>query len=197
MKTSKKPIVEKTGWAPAWWHYALGLLAVCVVAFEVYGPALTGPFVYDDVYLPFMNPVYLNQSLAFWANVRPLLMASFWMNYQTSGIEPYPYHWFNVLLHVFNAVLAFAIVRKFLGFAGESGWKREALAIFAGALFLLHPIQTESVAYVASRSEAMSILLFLSAFAVFLYRKSTAISVPIVIAILVLFGLAALTKEHT
>lgn len=187
----------KTSNNPKWWHYALGFLAAFLIAFEVYGPALSGPFVYDDVYLPFMNPTYLDKPLAFWANVRPLLMASYWINYQSSGIEPYAYHWFNVMLHVVNSVLAYLIVRKFLAMAGESGWMREVLAIFAGALFLLHPIQTESVAYVASRSEAMSILFFLGALAVFLYRTSAAISVPAVIAILVLFGLAVLTKEHT
>ncbi len=187
----------KTSNNPRWWHYALGVLAAFLVAFEIYGPALNGPFVYDDVYLPFMNPTYLDKPLTFWANVRPLLMASYWMNYQSSGIEPYAYHWFNVFLHVLNSVLAYAVVRKFLSMVGEAGWMRETLAVFAGALFLLHPIQTESVAYVASRSEAMSILFFLGALAVFMYRKSTAISVPVVVAVLVLFALAALTKEHT
>jgi tetratricopeptide (TPR) repeat protein len=200
MKTSKNPKVETARtptWTPKWWHYAVGILAVFLVAFEIYGPALSGPFVYDDVYLPFMNPYMLDKSLGMWANVRPLLMASFWVNFHNSGIDPYPYHWFNVFLHVLNSVLAYAIVRKFLALAGESAWKREVLAIFAGGLFLLHPVQTESVAYVASRSEAMSILLFLGALAIFLYRKKTAISVPVVIAVLVLFGLACLTKEHT
>ncbi|MEP6536414.1 MAG: hypothetical protein ABJF23_13900 [Bryobacteraceae bacterium] len=187
----------KTSNNPKWWHYALGILAVFLIAFEVYGPALNGPFVYDDVYLPFMNALYLDKPLTFWANVRPLLMASYWMNYQSSGIEPYAYHWLNVALHALNSILAYLVVRKFLTLAGESGWMRETLAIFAGGLFLLHPVQTESVAYVASRSEAMSILFFLGAWAVFLYRKKTAISVPTVIAVLVLFGLACLTKEHT
>ena len=187
----------KTSNNPKWWHYAIGIVAVLLVAFEVYGPALNGPFVYDDVYLPFMNPEYLNKPLTFWANVRPLLMASFWLNYQSSGIEPYAYHWFNVALHALNSILSYLVVRKFLTLAGESGWMRETLAVFSGALFLLHPIQTESVAYVASRSEAMSILFFLGALAVFLYRKSMAISVPAVVAVLVLFALACLTKEHT
>ena len=45
------------------------------------------------------------------------------------------------------------------------------LSVFAGALFLLHPVQTESVAYVASRSETMSVFFFLGAFAVFVYRE--------------------------
>src|SRR5260370_17577880 len=43
----------------------------------------------------------------------------------------------------------------------------------------------------------MSVLLCLSALAMFLYRKSAAITVPVVIAVLVLFALASLTKEHT
>ena len=112
----------KTSNNPKWWHYALGVLAAFLIAFEVYGPALNGPFVYDDVYLPFMNPYYLDKSLKVWANVRPLLMASYWMNYQSSGIEPYAYHWFNVFLHVLNSILSYVVVRKFLVMAGESGW---------------------------------------------------------------------------
>ena len=80
---------------------------------------------------------------------------------------------------------------------GESGWRREVLAAFAGALFLLHPVQTESVAYVASRSEAMSVFFFLSAFAVFAYRPSDAISWPRMVVVLLLYGAACTVKEHT
>ena len=78
----------------------------------------------------------------------------------------------NVVLHAFNAILAALIVRRLLGWVGQTGWTRDVLAVFAGALFLLHPVQTESVAYVASRSEAMSVLFFLRAFAVFVCRET-------------------------
>ncbi len=207
MKTSKHkvPLATTTvstltapaAWTFKWWHYALGLFALFFIAFEVYGPALNGPFVYDDVYLPFMNPYMLDKPLSIWANVRPLLMASYFVNFKMSGIEPYPYHWFNVFIHVLNSALVFVIVRKFLVMAGETIWTRGILSIFAAALFLLHPAQTESVAYVASRSEGLSIFFFLGALAVFLYRPKAAITVPVAIAVLILFGLACLTKEHT
>jgi tetratricopeptide (TPR) repeat protein len=202
MKTSKNRAPIETpaapaAWAPKWWHYAIGFLAFLFVAFEIYGPALSGPFILDDVYLPFFNPNLVNQPLRIWANVRPLLMATYWVNYQISGIEPYSYHWVSVFLHVLNAMLAFALVRKFLAMAGETSWMREVLSVFAAALFLLHPLQTESVAYVTSRSEVLSILFFFLALAVFLFRRNAAISVPVVILVLALFAMAFLTKEHT
>ncbi len=46
------------------------------------------------------------------------------------------------------------------------------LALFAAGLFLLHPVQTESVSYIASRSETLSVFFVLAAFVVFLYRNT-------------------------
>ena len=65
------------------------------------------------------------------------------------------------------------------------------------ALFLLHPVQTEAVGYLAGRSESLSVLFALAAFTVFLYRKETAAPWTTVVAVLLLFGLALLSKEHT
>ncbi len=194
--TQPRAKAEPQPFRPAWWHYLLGFFLLLFLGFEIYQPALNGPFVFDDVYLPFMNRTYFNQPFRMWASVRPLLMLSYWMNYQNSGLEVEPYHLLNILLHTFNSLLASLIVRKFLELAGETGWRREVLAIFSGALFLLHPIQTESVAYVTSRSECLSVFFLLSALAVFLYRKQTTISIPVVIAVLALFGLAVSTKEY-
>ena len=176
-----------------WWWYALGLLAVVLFGFTLYMPALDGPFVLDDLYLPFMNPTLTQQPLRIWMNVRPFLMLTFYANYQLNGTEPYYYHWFNIFFHCLNAVLAWAIVKKLLSIVGE---KRGFLSVFAGLVFLAHPVQTESVSYVASRSEVLSIFFFLAAYAVFLYRKTEAISWGSSIAVLVLFGIAANTKEH-
>ena len=64
-------------------------------------------------------------------------------------------------------------------------------------LFLLHPVQTESVSYIASRSETLSVFFVLAAFVVFLYRRTEDIAVPRVVCILALFAAAALSKEHT
>ncbi len=187
-----------TGPALKPWHYwtALGaaFLAVCIV----YWPAVDGPFVLDDLYLPFTAPEIAGASLAHWVgSVRPLLMFSFWINHAISGMETFSYHFLNLLLHLATGALAFLIVRSFLDRVGESGWKREGLAAFGAGLFLLHPLQTESVAYVASRSETLSVMFFYAAFALFLYRRSEAIGWLEALGVVALFAAAASTKEHT
>src|SRR3954454_21804912 len=92
------------------WVYALGFLLAAFIAFEVYGPALNGEFLFDDSYLPFLMPEVQNAPLRSWLGVRPFLMFSYWLNYQNFGLEPYPYHAVNVVLHVLNSVLAWSIV---------------------------------------------------------------------------------------
>ena len=57
-------------------------------------------------------------------------------------------------------------------------------------------MQTESVAYVASRSENLSVMLYYAAFAVFLYRPGASMTWLRALAIVVLFGAAISTKEH-
>ncbi|MCL4401576.1 MAG: hypothetical protein M1436_02780, partial [Acidobacteria bacterium] len=181
-----------------WWHWALALAGALIAVLEAYGPALRGPFVFDDQYLPFTDPALADQPLHNWfVGVRPLLMFSFWANFRISQLHPLSYHLFNVLFHFITAVLVFLIGRRLLGWAGTKDATREILAAFAGGLFLLHPVQTESVAYVASRSEALSVMFFYAAFALFLYRRSSAVSWPVAAGVLLLFGAAATTKEHT
>jgi tetratricopeptide (TPR) repeat protein len=185
-------------WRLRWWHVAAGALAAALAAFWVYGPALNGPFVFDDQSLPYFSPHWAGRPL--WMaikGVRPFLMFTFWLNSRLAGAEPYLYHLFNLLLHLANSLLVFFIARRILGWAGLDGRRREWLSAFAGAVFLLHPVQTEAVSYVASRSESLSALFCYGAFAVFLYRRSPAVSWGTAFAILALYAAAASTKEHT
>jgi tetratricopeptide (TPR) repeat protein len=69
------------------------------------------------------------------------------------------------------------------------------LAAFAAAIFLLHPVQTEAVAYLAGRSESLSAMFVLATLALFLYRRKAAVSWSVVAAVLALFGLALLSKQ--
>jgi tetratricopeptide (TPR) repeat protein len=182
---------------PQWWHYALGLFALLFLAFEIYQPAIRGPFLFDDRYLPFFLPGWADAPLSHWLKgVRPVLMLSYWANFQISQQDPYWYHVLNVLFHCGNAVLIWLILERVLEWAGVAAPMRRMLAIFGGLLFLVHPIQTESVAYVASRSENLSVLLFNAAFAIFAYRRSVAVSFRIAAAVLILFISACVTKEH-
>jgi len=148
-----------------WWHYAAALTGVFFALWLVYGPALTGPFLLDDSYLPYMLDGYADAPLKEWVKgLRPMLMLSFWLNFKQSAQEPFGYHMVNLALHFANGVWIWMAFRRLLTWAGQQGWRREWLAAFAGGLFLAHPLQTEAVSYVASRSETLSVFFFLGAF---------------------------------
>jgi protein O-mannosyl-transferase len=183
-------------WLPPWWYWLAGLGALFLV-FEAYGPALHSPFVLDDLYLPYADANPPHRLIGWVLLQRPLLMFSFWVDYQLGGADPHGYHTTNVLLHFIVSVVVMFIAARLLEWAGVQGRMRQALAIFAGALFLLHPLQTESVAYVASRSEVLSVLFYYAAFAVFIYSNRDSMSVVRAVAIVALFGAAAASKEHT
>src|SRR5215471_12301552 len=121
MKKTKKPQVERPVEARAivpakrgfvWWPWAVALLGLFIV-FEAYGPALDGPFVLDDRYLPFFNPRIELASFRSWVtSARPLLMASYWVDYQVGQTATHGYHVTNVVLHFLGGViLALAVWR--------------------------------------------------------------------------------------
>ncbi|MBI3684469.1 MAG: hypothetical protein HY235_29185 [Acidobacteria bacterium] len=177
------------------WRLAL-LAAAFFLTLEAYWPSVQGPFLFDDEYLPFMTPGFVEKGVVE-LTARPLLTAGFWLNAKLFGLEPFSYHLINVLLHFINGVLIFLAVRKLLEMAEEQVARREWLAALAGAVFLLHPVQTESVAYVAGRSESFSLLFFLSAYSLFLYKRHDGIGWNAAAGVLGLFCAAFLTKEHT
>ncbi len=130
--------------------------------------------------------------------MRPLLMFSFWLNFQQSAAEStFGYHLVNLFLHFFNSIFIFLAVRKILSWASLEEQNARILSFFAAGLFLLHPAQTESVSYIASRSETLSVFFVLAAFVVFLYRRTAALSISRILCVLVLFAAAGLSKEHT
>src|SRR5712672_1202483 len=180
------------------WPYAVGIAAALIVVFQVYWSVMSGPFMLDDSYLPYMNSSYAAAPLKAWiSGLRPALMFSYWLNFQHAGNQDtFAYHMVNVLLHLFNGAFIYLAVRKLLSWAKADKWHTEALSIFAAGVFLLHPVQTESVSYIASRSETLSVFFVLAAFVVFLYRKSMSVGVGTTVAVLILFGAACLTKEH-
>ena len=96
-KAKRRDKIKPTTAAPArqhWrlktWHVLLGAALALVAVIEVYGPAIYGPFVFDDRYLPFTDPNNRFMTLQGWIEgSRPLLMFSYWLNYQISGESPY------------------------------------------------------------------------------------------------------------
>jgi len=135
-----------------------GILMFLLVA-GIFMPAATHDFItYDD-------PVYVTQNAHVtggltWANVRwafqsteasnwhPLTWLSHMADCQVFGLRPWGHHLTNVLLHAINAALLFAALRRMTG----ALWR----SLFVAALFGLHPLHVESVAWVSERKDVLS-----------------------------------------
>jgi len=194
-----------------WLWWPLGFVAVYLVAYLVYSPALNGQFVFDDLQMLFLDRNARIFPLQVWWGVRPLLATTYWANLHLSSvITPFPYHAVNVFFHATAAILLFFGLRRVLDCALASDapppdvkapeskpWKRDTFAVFGAALFLLHPMQTEAVSYIAQRGEDLGALFYFAAFCVFLYRKPGPVSWPTTAAVIILYGAAVTTKEHT
>jgi tetratricopeptide (TPR) repeat protein len=179
------------------WRLYAAAGAALIAVWWAYAPALHGPFLFDDNVLPFALPGATANLVAWMSGVRPVTMLTYWTNAQLSGNDPFSYHVASVFFHLITSGLVFLIVSRLLAWSGAPESRRPLLAGFASAVYLLHPAQTESVAYLAGRAEAVSVMFAYAAFAVFLYRRQRESTWGTAAAVLALFGAALLSKEHT
>ena len=177
-----------------WGWLLLGAIVLTLVAFE---PSLDGIFVFDDYHLPFADPHAAEMPAHFWiGGVRPVLIATYWANFLLSGTQPFLYHVVNLLLHAGTGVLVFFILERLLALADVAS-SRRWLALFGAALFLLHPLQTESVDYIAGRSELVSSILFFAAWLMFLRSFEEETRFETALWVMFLAGASVLSKEST
>jgi protein O-mannosyl-transferase len=183
---------------PAWIQLLVGTALAIAASFVIFGGSLHGPFLFDDVYLPFIARHMQFVPLKFWVATwnRPLLMFTFWINNEMSGLDTWSYHATNIVLHALNSVLVFLILRWLIERVNVSARATRTLALFGAAIFLAHPLQAEAVAYIASRSETLAVFFLFSSYACFLYCRKRGIGWLPAAGVLVLFGLAQLTKEY-
>jgi protein O-mannosyl-transferase len=147
---------------------ALGLV---LAVLALYWPVRTHGFVnYDDeVYLT-DNP-HVARGLDWgelgWlfthehaANYHPLTWLSHMLDVELFGLEPGPHHLVNVALHALNAVLVLYLARALLGSAWAAG--------LAAALFALHPLRVESVAWASERKDVLCASFYLGALLAYL-----------------------------
>jgi tetratricopeptide (TPR) repeat protein len=181
---------------PGGWNWLWLLAGFVALTFLAFSPSLGGVFVFDDYHLPFSDPNAAEAPWRFWiGGVRPVLVATYWANFLLSGTQPLSYHVVNLLLHAGAGVLVFFILDRVLEISGLKDGRRRWYALFGAALFLLHPLQTESVDYIAGRSELVAGFLFFAAWLVFLRSFEGAVGFGRALAILVLAGAAVLGKE--
>ena len=90
---------------------------------------------------------------------RPLVNLSFAINHAWGGLDPFGYHVLNLVIHISAGLTLFGLVRRTLASAQlrpQFGADGPLLAGAAALLWLVHPLQTESVTYVVQRSESLA-----------------------------------------
>jgi Tfp pilus assembly protein PilF len=162
----------------------------------LYSPAFHGKFIFDDLALPFCRTPRTTALLPWLDTTRPVLMFSYWLNYRFGDQQPFGYHFVNFLIHAANTGLVFLVLFRLLTGAGWRRQKTIAASAIGSAVFAIHPLQTESVSYIAGRSESLAAFFCLLAYTLFLYRRREAISWREAAAVLVLFALGVKTKEN-
>lgn len=132
-------------------------LLLLVLAFLAYLPATGGGFIWDDAEHLTENPCIVGPlGLAqIWTSVRasncPLVLTTFWLEHRLWGLEPWPYHAVNILMHAAAALVLWRVLLR-LGIPG---------AWLGAALWALHPVQAESVAWITELKNTQSALFFL------------------------------------
>ncbi len=148
------------------------LLLLCASMLFIYSPIWHGQFVYDDLWYIVRNP-FIHHRLSFVSLFtdagttaapasglstdiyRPLTTLWFWIDAHLWGPDTLPYHIENLLLHAINGFLIFTLLRRWMG---------NSTAALAGcAVFLLHPVQVQSVAWITQRSSLASTACLLAA----------------------------------
>jgi tetratricopeptide (TPR) repeat protein len=143
----------------AWWRVLVFALILTAVTIFVYRPAWNGGFLWDDdVYITNNELLTAPDGLRrIWLSLDspsqyfPLTYTTFRIERALWGLTPTGYHWVNLLLHIGNALLVWTVLARL---EVPGAW-------LAGAIFALHPVQVESVAWITERKNVLMAFFFL------------------------------------
>jgi tetratricopeptide (TPR) repeat protein len=165
---SSAPVSPETGSRRGGLSGRWTVVGVCfflaAITFIVFGQTFHYDFVnYDDDDYVYENPVVqkgLTLRGIIWAfthihsfNWHPLTWISHMLDCQLYGLNPGGHHLTNVLLHTAAAILLFLVLRRMTGFLWRSA--------FVAAVFAIHPLHVESVAWVSERKDMLSGVFFM------------------------------------
>ena len=142
----------------------LAVLVLAALAVGCYLPALSAGFVWDDRVFTralavrdwdglrrlWFSPSEIEDEAHYW----PLVYTSFWLEHKLWGFAPAGYHAVNVLLHAANTLLVRRLAERL---AIPGAW-------LVAAVFAVHPLRVESVAWIIERKDLLSGLCYLAAF---------------------------------
>ncbi|MBU0486371.1 MAG: tetratricopeptide repeat protein [Bacteroidetes bacterium] len=150
---------------------AFYIVLILVLTAVLYSPSLKNDFIYnwDDNINVTENPLIQQLSkesvshLFSFSNPIPeprLTWFSYALQFSSSGLNPYPYHLINVLLHILNVLLVFLFINRLS--------KNLTTAVVAAALFAFHPLNVEAVSWITGRKDLLYTLFYLGSLLIYL-----------------------------
>jgi protein O-mannosyl-transferase len=166
---------------------AVHILLIILCGVAVYSNTFHVPFHFDDQPNISDNPLIQDANLLFYPSQycsqvvpgsvryipcyvfknRYLGYISFALNYQINGLDVVGYHLVNILIHILNGILVYALVLMTFkvcqpGSLPEEDRKSGRLVgLFSALLFIVHPIQTQAVTYIVQRFASLATLFYL------------------------------------
>ena len=160
---------------PSRWAMLPACGVIVLAALIAYGNTFSVPFVLDDGesitdnptirHLWPIGPVLSPPGGGITVSGRPLLNLTLAVNYALGGTAVWGYHAFNLAVHILAGLTLFGIVRRTLtlqpALRERFGAAALPLGLVVALLWVLHPLQTESVTYIAQRAESLMGLFYL------------------------------------
>ena len=163
-------------------QHLLAGLALCAITLLAFSNSFQSGFVLDNKGLLLQDPRIreatrqnlesIFQHTYWWPNgetglYRPLTTLSYLLNYALLGNRDQPagYHWINLVLHVGNVLLVYALMLRLL----RKFWP----SVFVAALWAVHPLLTESVTNIIGRADLIAAMALLSGFLMYLNSAET------------------------
>ena len=154
-------------------HPAFAAAALIAMVAISHVPALSGGFVWDDIIFAeepvihrwgglrsiWLSPADIHYEGHYW----PIVYTSFWLEHKLWGLDPFGYHLVNIALHAANTVLAWRLLQRL---EVPGAWA-------VAAVFAVHPLHVESVAWIIERKDLLSMLFYLGAVAAWIRLAET------------------------
>jgi len=182
--------------------FALVIISFIVIGFTLYINSFNNEFIWDDddsivnnVYIQDFKyfPNYFSENLIagsgqitnYW---RPILLTSFALDFKLYNLNPTGFHLTNTVLHILVAILAFFLLYSL-------SRKNFLLSYLPSLLFLIHPLQTEAITYIAGRADPLSSVFVMLSLIFYVNFRKSLLKKSLILSF-AFFILGLLTKEQ-
>ena len=175
---------------------ALSIILIAAAGVIIYSNTFDASFHFDDTLAIVENYAIHRFDIKeiFSTSSRPILDMTFALNYYFGKLDVFGYHLVNIMLHIANGILLYFILLwtinpthpcpvspDYIGTNGEGDVRvTHRMPLYASLIFIAHPIQTQAVTYIVSRSSVLSATFYLLALLLFIraFRASNSSLVP-------------------